>query len=660
MAQPTDRDQEMLELVNRMRQNPAAELDLLLNSSDPKVGRALDFFKVDRNLLRQQWQQLQPVAPVAWSSELDQAATVHNQLMIANDQQSHNLPGEPDLIQRVVNDGYSNGNRFAENVYTFSDSVVFGHASFALDWGNGPGGIQTPAEHRESMMSTNYRELGIAIEDESNPATRVGPTVVTQEFADRTSLDGKAWLLGVAYDDRNNNSFYTAGEGAKDITVRVAKADGSAPIEVKTADAGGYQVLLDPGSYQVQFLRSGQVLNSQTFAIDPNNPANVKRDLVLNAVTPPATPAVPPVTQNPAPTPVVTPEPTPTPIVAENPPAPPTPVVTPEPTPTPVVVENPPIPPTPVVTPEPTPIPVVVENPPALPAPVVTPEPTSIPVVAENPPVPPTPVVTPEPTPIPVVAGNLPAPLTPVVTPEPTIAPAAPSRLRGTPNADNLVGQSGNDSIIGLDSNDSVSGAGGDDRLFGNEGNDQLSGGLGDDEIVGGRGDDTLTGGTGNDQLCGGSGNDRLWGEAGDDILLGGSGDDQLVGSAGNDTLIGSSGNDRFIFESAGAFQANDFGLDLIRDFKSGEDKIQLGGESFPALQSIFGNGFSQANEFATVADDGAVAASAAEIVYSSGSGQLFYNANGAAAGLGDGAAIALFSNQPALTANDFVIAPRT
>jgi Ca2+-binding RTX toxin-like protein len=257
-----------------------------------------------------------------------------------------------------------------------------------------------------------------------------------------------------------------------------------------------------------------------------------------------------------------------------------------------------------------------------------------------------------------VVAENPPAPPTPVVTPEPTIAPAAPSRLRGTPNADNLVGQSGNDSIIGLDSNDSVSGAGGDDRLFGNEGNDQLSGGLGEDEIVGGRGDDTLTGGTGNDELCGGSGNDRLWGEAGDDILLGGSGDDQLVGSAGNDTLIGSSGRDRFIFESAGAFQAN--GLDLIRDFKSGEDKIQLGGENFPALQSIFGDGFSQANEFATVADDGAVATSAAEIVYSSGSGQLFYNANGAAAGLGDGAAIALFSNKPVLTASDFVIAPRT
>lgn len=43
MASPTAREQELLELINRMRIAPAAELDLLLNSSDPDIKIALDY-----------------------------------------------------------------------------------------------------------------------------------------------------------------------------------------------------------------------------------------------------------------------------------------------------------------------------------------------------------------------------------------------------------------------------------------------------------------------------------------------------------------------------------------------------------------------------------------------------------------------------------------
>jgi uncharacterized protein YkwD len=596
MAQPTAQDQEMMELTNRLRQNPGGELDLLLNSSDPKIKQNLDFFKVNLDALRQEWQKLQPVAPVAWSSELDQAASTHNQLMIANDQQSHGLPGEPGLIDRDVNAGYKGGSNFAENIFAFSNSVEFGHAGFAIDWGNGPNGIQSPAGHRDTLLSPLYREVGIAIDAESNPSTKVGPNVVTQEFGNRFDLRGKAWLLGVAYDDKSGNKFYNAGEGVKDVTVRVTKNGSNQPIDVQTADAGGYQVLLDPGDYQVQFLRSGQVLDTQSFSIDATNPSNVKRDLFVSANAP-VSPTPPPV-EPPTP-PVVVPP------VDTNPPTPP--VVVPP------VDTNPPTPP--VV------VPPVDTNPPT--------PPVVVPPVDTNPPTPP--VV------VPPVDTNPPTP--PVVVPpvEPT-----PPGTKGTEGNDRLVGTDGKDVLRGLRGEDTMLGGGGDDQLYGNKGNDA---------IFGDQGNDLLAGGDGNDQLSGGEG---------DDTLLGGRGNDRLVGNAGNDLLVGSCGKDLFVLESSRAFQAADFGLDTFQGFKSGQDKIQLAGESFGALKSVFGEGFSQASDFAVVATDDAAAGNAAVIVYSSGSGKLLYNANGSADGLGDGAAIAQLTNKPNLIANDFIIAPRT
>jgi Ca2+-binding RTX toxin-like protein len=585
MAQPTAKDQEMLELVNRMRQNPAGELDLLLNSSDPKINQALNFFQVNRDVLRQQWQQLRPTAPVAWSNELDQAASTHNQLMIANDLQSHNLPGEVGLIQRNVDAGYTGGNRFAENVYAFSDSVEFGHASMAIDWGSGPNGIQNPAGHRDALLSPLYREVGIAIDDEANPNTTVGPSVVTQEFANRTTLNGKAWLLGVAFTDSNGNKFYNAGEGVKDLTVRVTKTNSDLVTNVQTADAGGYQVLLDPGAYQLQFLRGAEVLDTQSFSIDTTNPTNIKRDIVVGTA-PVATPAAPV-----APAPEITP-------VAINPSATPTPVVAAiDPTPTPEVP--------PVVT---TPTPVA----------VATPAPEAPPVATTPPP------------------------------------------GQATENADRLEGTSSNDTIRGLGGDDTIPGGAGDDRLYGNNGNDYLAGSFGRDRLYGNDGNDTIFGEQDDDRVVGGNGNDRLWGNDGNDTLLGGNGRDRLVGNAGDDLLVGGGGSDLFVLESFRPFQAADFGLDTIDDFQSGRDKIQLGGAGFAALQSVFGNGFSTASEFAAVADDNAVVCSAAAIVYSQSSGKLFYNANGSADGLGDGAAIAQITGKPGITTNDFILAPHT
>jgi Calx-beta domain/Cysteine-rich secretory protein family/Domain of unknown function (DUF4114) len=282
MLQPTAQAQELLELVNRLRQTPQAELNLLLNSGDPKIAQALQQFGVDRSLLAQQWSTLVPVAPLAWSAELATSAATHNAQMIAADTQSHQLPGEASILQRAINAGYA-GNRVGENIFAFSESVLFGHAGFVIDWGNDPqsvGGIQNPASHRELLLSGSYREIGIAITAENDSKTQVGPLVISQDFGNRTALNNKAWLLGVTFQDLNSDGFYQAGEGASgiEVEVRTANQSNSTPVIITSLDAGGYQTLLDPGQYQLNFLKNRQLLSSQTVVVGTNN---IKADLIL-------------------------------------------------------------------------------------------------------------------------------------------------------------------------------------------------------------------------------------------------------------------------------------------------------------------------------------------------------------------------------------------
>jgi hypothetical protein len=282
---PTAKEQELLELINRFRANPELELAKLLNSKDPYVQFAFDYYQVNRDTLAKQWKNLKSVAPLAWSDNLAAAAEKHNAAMIAADLQSHQLPNEASIKERAIASGY-NPIFYGENVYGSSKSIEFTHVGFAIDWGKGADaidGIQNPAGHRQTMMSDLVREVGIAVTQEENERTSIGPYVVTQDFGTRSELIGKGWLLGVAYDDRNRDGNYQAEEGLEDIQVKIMAANGgdfSQTIDVN--GAGGYQALLAPGAYQVEFLQNNRVVQSQRAVIDGNLPENVKVDLVLS------------------------------------------------------------------------------------------------------------------------------------------------------------------------------------------------------------------------------------------------------------------------------------------------------------------------------------------------------------------------------------------
>lgn len=281
MSNPSAFEQLMLEYLNQARMDPQGEFDRFITGTSPtqtietKITQALNYFGVDLDLYQQQIASLQAVAPLAWNGTLGDAATAHSELMIAQDSQSHQLSGEASLGPRISASGYTGWNRLAENIYAYSESPAYAHAGFFIDWGFGPGGIQSPAGHRNNIMNGDLTEVGIGVVEDHSSATQVGPYVVTQDFGNRFAY--KAQLVGVSYDDSDADNFYSMGEGNGGISVVVTPAAGGGASTITQA-AGGYSVEAAAGLNELEFSGGGlatSVSVQVAFATE-----NVKVDLV--------------------------------------------------------------------------------------------------------------------------------------------------------------------------------------------------------------------------------------------------------------------------------------------------------------------------------------------------------------------------------------------
>jgi Ca2+-binding RTX toxin-like protein len=203
--------------------------------------------------------------------------------------------------------------------------------------------------------------------------------------------------------------------------------------------------------------------------------------------------------------------------------------------------------------------------------------------------------------------------------------------LYGSSHDDLLMGDKGDNKLEGGAGNDVLKGGGGADKLLGGDGNDTLTadgsldkfdGGDGIDTVVLSESDhgwtvnlafgtinsgyyqphpygwtpdiqnvenvtgtgyaDTIYGDGKDNYLSGGGGSDHLYGKDGNDTLDGGDGDDTLVGGAGADVLNGGAGADTFQFTSlSDSTVSNGLIPDIIHEFETGVDKIDLSGMNF-------------------------------------------------------------------------------
>lgn len=316
-ADPTADQQYWLELMNRMRTDPAGELERLTNysvpgstfanpaSDNPYVNAALQFYGTSASELATQWASLVPAPALAWNGTLADSAATYSNVMATLDQQAHNLDGNT-LVDRVVtNGGYSaNYLEIGESLFATTQDPFHGHAAFAIDWGdsdtnpgNGFGtGIQSPASHRDDLMFPEFKEVGIGFQTTSlvGNVNVTGPLVTTQHFASSFRVVGQtyvadAYITGSIYTDAVlADSFYTPGEGVAGITVNIYDDATNTLLKTGTTNsAGGYNILLDgltDGTlYRVEAPGSGDP--AQTFSID--------KRIVLYPTGNPADPEVP-------------------------------------------------------------------------------------------------------------------------------------------------------------------------------------------------------------------------------------------------------------------------------------------------------------------------------------------------------------------------------
>ncbi|MCP5229071.1 S8 family serine peptidase [Accumulibacter sp.] len=196
----------------------------------------------------------------------------------------------------------------------------------------------------------------------------------------------------------------------------------------------------------------------------------------------------------------------------------------------------------------------------------------------------------------------------------------------------------------------------------GNSAANVLAGGLGDDSYFAGAGDSVVEGaGAGTDTVYTDGDHSLsanvenlylivstaavLTGNALDNTLHGNAGNDTLNGGLGNDLLTGGAGNDVIRFDSLFDALTN---LDTITDFSVTDDTIELENAIFTSLMTT---GPLAVDSFrlgtaAVDADD--------YVIYDSGTGALYYDADGS--GTGAPAQFAALGSGLALTNLDFLV----
>ena len=211
---PTPAEQQVLEVINRARVDPAAEATRLVILPDitEGVGAAV------------------PASPpLAMNRTLLQIARTHSQYMWTNNTFSHNTLAGVTPSQRMTAAGYT-WTSAGENIATSTNSSASAlEDALMIDLGYAGRG------HRKNLLDVgiNYREVGIGYYHNGTANPSGWRSFLTQDFG--SSATGP-FLLGVVYADADSDGFYDIGEGMSGVLVSPSSGSWGA----LTGQAGGY------------------------------------------------------------------------------------------------------------------------------------------------------------------------------------------------------------------------------------------------------------------------------------------------------------------------------------------------------------------------------------------------------------------------------------
>ncbi|MEL6439217.1 MAG: CAP domain-containing protein [Cyanobacteria bacterium J06621_8] len=258
MTQATAQEQYLLELINRARLNPSAEAN--------RWGINLNEGLTPGTITGAAKQ------PLAFNSFLIDASRAHSEWMLNNDIFSHTGENGSSAGDRMRNAGY----QFTGS-WTWGENLGYRGTTGTLDVNSTVAriheGLFVSPGHRRNILNNNFREVGLATV--TGEFDGFNALMVTEKFAKSGS---DIFLTGVAFDDSViDDDFYTVGEGLGGIEVTAVRQSDNQSFTTTTMAAGGYQIALNAGVYDVSFSNDNQTIGStQQIQIGGEN---VKLDL---------------------------------------------------------------------------------------------------------------------------------------------------------------------------------------------------------------------------------------------------------------------------------------------------------------------------------------------------------------------------------------------
>jgi len=241
-ASVTGLEQYHVELINRMRRDPIADVD--------RCG--IDLPPAERSAIASQGA-LQPLAVVM---PLNEAGQGHAASMMNEGYFAHEGSDGSTIHSRIRAAGWraAGGWAVGENLHVRSSSDRAKVTGAPIMREHHCSLLGSPT-HRENLVKPRFSEIGVA--RVFGPYSSYGQSfpytsMLAQEFAD----GGRSYLLGVVYRDANFNGAFDLGEGIANAAI-VAEADGSG-FTTRSRSAGGYSLVLPPGLYTVRIGLPGQ------------------------------------------------------------------------------------------------------------------------------------------------------------------------------------------------------------------------------------------------------------------------------------------------------------------------------------------------------------------------------------------------------------------
>jgi uncharacterized protein (DUF2141 family) len=263
---PTPAEQLILEYVNRARSDPVAEgqrlgIDIHEGLPDPSL--------------------VGPRPPLAMNKILLSIAQTHSQNMYNLNYFSHNDPNGDTPFDRMTHAGYdyltagenmaggqgTTGAKLEDLIMVDAGTPGRGHRVNLLDLFN-PYPCGNPL--------CVYSEVGIGYYGAASPNGIGLNSLLTEDFGAAAS---GPFLLGVVYNDLNNNNFYDIGEGIAGVAITPS----SGGYYAVTSSSGGYAIPIDiSGTITVTASGPGFGPITKTVTLDG---ANVKLDFTASAQT---------------------------------------------------------------------------------------------------------------------------------------------------------------------------------------------------------------------------------------------------------------------------------------------------------------------------------------------------------------------------------------